>query len=59
MGKQHNTFPNEQPEMPAEKKIPEVNVPSDPAVREVPQESPAGEPEEMPEHPEKQPAGPD
>lgn len=48
MGKQHNTFPNEQPEMPVPKENPEIKVPFDPKVPETPQEDPQIAPEEFP-----------
>jgi hypothetical protein len=56
MKKQHRTFPNEQPEMPAPKGVPEVSRPSDPKEPEIPQEDPEQEPDELPETdlPEKQ-----
>jgi len=48
MGKQHDTFPGEKPEMPVPKKQPEVNQPSDPKEPEVPAEDPQIIPEEYP-----------
>ncbi len=48
MGKQHNTFPGEQPEMPMRQPRPEVNQPSDPNVPEIPQEDPDRMPQELP-----------
>jgi len=48
MSKQHNTFPNEQPEMPIPKETHEVNQPSDPKEPEIPQEDPQQMPEELP-----------
>lgn len=57
MGKEHNTFPGEQPEMPVPKEFPEVNQPQDPHQPAVPQESPGMIPEELPsvENPSKDP----
>ncbi|HEY4195003.1 MAG TPA: hypothetical protein VGM63_05680 [Mucilaginibacter sp.] len=48
MGKQHDTFPEEQPEMPVPKETPELNQPSDPRSPEVPQEDPQIVPDEYP-----------
>jgi hypothetical protein len=48
MGKQHDTFPNEQPEMPARKETPEINQPSDPTEPEIPKEDPQVVPDEFP-----------
>jgi len=48
MGKQHDTFPNEQPEMPAPEKKPEINQPSDPREPETPEENPQVVPDEFP-----------
>jgi hypothetical protein len=48
MGKQHDTFPNEQQEIPVPKEMPEVNQPSDPGNPEVPQEDPQVVPDEFP-----------
>ena len=48
MGKQHDTFPGEQPEMPVPKEQPEVGQPSDPKTPEVPQEDPQIVPDEYP-----------
>jgi len=48
MGKQHDTLPNEQPEMPAPKETPEINQQSDPRNPEVPQEDPQIVPDEFP-----------
>jgi hypothetical protein len=48
MGKQHDTFPNEQPEMPVRKEKPEINSPSDPKEPEIPREDPNRLPEELP-----------
>jgi hypothetical protein len=47
-GKQHDTFPGEQPEMPVPKEQPEVGQPSDPKAPEVPQEAPQVMPDEYP-----------
>jgi hypothetical protein len=49
MGKQHNTFPGEQPEMPVPKEVPEVKEPADPKEPEIPQEDPDRVPEELPQ----------
>ncbi|WP_184546136.1 hypothetical protein [Mucilaginibacter sp. FT3.2] len=46
MGKQHDTFPEEKPEMPVPKKTPEINQPSDPKEPDVPQEDPQIVPDE-------------
>ena len=48
MGKQHDTFPEEKPEMPVPKETPEFNQPSDPGSREVPKEDPQIQPDELP-----------
>jgi hypothetical protein len=48
MGKQHDTFPEEKPEMPVPKEMSELNQPSDPATPEVPQEDPQVAPDEFP-----------
>lgn len=48
MGKQHDTFPNEQPEMPVPKGTPEVGQPSDPKEPVVPKEDPQIVPDEFP-----------
>ena len=48
MGKQHDTFPDKQPEMPAPKETPEINQPNDPKEPEVPQEDPQVVPDELP-----------
>jgi len=48
MGKQHDTFPGEQPEMPVPKETPEVNQPNDPKSPDVPQEDPQVVPNEFP-----------
>jgi hypothetical protein len=48
MGKQHNTFPGEQPEMPVTKDKPEVDQPVDPGSPEIPAEDPDLVPEEVP-----------
>ena len=49
MGKQHDTFPGEQPEMPVKKDVPEINVPADPKAPEIPQEDPGRVPDELPQ----------
>lgn len=46
MGKQNDTFPGEQPEMPVPKEQPEVRQPSDPQTPDVPQEDPQEVPDE-------------
>jgi hypothetical protein len=52
MGKQHDTFPNEQPEMPVPKETPEINQPSDPKeTPEINQPSDLKEPEAPQEDP--------
>jgi hypothetical protein len=48
MGKQHNTFPGERPEMPVPKEVPEVNRPSDPKQPALPEEDPQIIPDELP-----------
>jgi hypothetical protein len=48
MGKQHDTFPNEKPEMPVPTETPEVNQPSEPKEPEIPQEDPQIIPDEIP-----------
>jgi len=48
MGKQHDTFPGEQPEMPVPGKIPEIKHPEDPKEPEIPQENPEQIPDELP-----------
>jgi hypothetical protein len=48
MGKQHDTFPEEKPEMAVPKETPEFNQPSDPGSREVPKEYPQIQPDELP-----------
>jgi hypothetical protein len=48
MGKQHNTFPNEQPEMPVPNQNPEIKQPSDPKEPEIPKEDPQIIPDELP-----------
>ena len=48
MGKQHDTFPNEQPEMPAPKQTPDIDQPSDPREPETPEENPQVVPDEFP-----------
>jgi hypothetical protein len=56
MGKQHNTFPCEQQEMPVTKDIPEVDQPTDPGSPENPAEDPDLIPEEIPvENPSERP----
>jgi hypothetical protein len=57
MGKQHDTFPNEQPEMPVPKETPEVRQPSDPKEPVVPKEDPQIVPDEFPPE-ENSPEGP-
>ncbi|TSJ41062.1 hypothetical protein FO440_15140 [Mucilaginibacter corticis] len=49
MGKQHDTFPNEQPEVPVPKETPEINRPSDPNPAEIPEEDPQIVPDELPD----------
>ncbi|MCR8557257.1 hypothetical protein KXD93_06375 [Mucilaginibacter sp. BJC16-A38] len=61
MGKQHDTFPNEQPEMPVPEKTPEINKPADPREPEIPNEDPQVVPDEFPPEdnpPEESPANP-
>jgi len=48
MGKQHDTFPDEQPEMPVPKETTEINQPNDPKEPEVPQKDPQVVPDELP-----------
>jgi hypothetical protein len=48
MGKQHDTFPGEQPEMPVRKDTPEISQPSDPKEPEPPQEDTEQVPDEFP-----------
>jgi len=48
MGKQHDTFPDEKPEMPVRKDTPEIGQPADPEEPEVPQEDPQIAPDEFP-----------
>ena len=48
MGKQHNTVPGEQPEMPVPAERPEINQPFNPKERELPQEDPQELPDELP-----------
>jgi len=48
MGKKHDTFPGEQPEMPVPQQRPEVSQPSDPHAPEIPQEDPDRVPQELP-----------
>lgn len=51
MGKQHDTFPNEQPEMPVPKETPEVNPASEPKTPQIPWEDPQVIPDEVPPNP--------
>jgi hypothetical protein len=46
--KKHNTFPAEQPEMPAQPERPEIKQPNDPNQREIPKENNEEIPDEMP-----------
>jgi hypothetical protein len=57
MGKQHDTFPGERQEMPPLEDRPELDRPTDPSVREVPQEDPQVVPDELPpdENPQEEP----
>jgi hypothetical protein len=48
MGKQHDTFPGEKPEMPVPGETPEINQPSDSKNPDLPQEDPPNIPEEFP-----------
>ena len=48
MGKQHDTFPEEKPEMPVRKDTPEIGQPADPKERESPQEDQQIVPDEYP-----------
>ena len=48
MGKQHNTFPGERPEMPAQQPRPEISQPADPNVPNIPREDPDRTPQELP-----------
>jgi hypothetical protein len=48
MGKQHDTFPDEKPEIPVPKETPEISQPSDPKEPETPQEDPQIVPDEYP-----------
>jgi len=48
MGKQHDTFPDEKPEMPLTEDNPEVNRQVDPGSPEIPGEGPDAVPEEFP-----------
>jgi hypothetical protein len=48
MGKQHDTFPEEKPEMPVPKETPEIGQSSDPEEPELPQEDPPIQPDEFP-----------
>ena len=57
MGKQHDTFPNEQPEMPVPKETPEIRQRSDPKEPVVPKEDPQIVPDEFPPE-ESSPEGP-
>ena len=61
MGKQHDTFPGETPEMPVPKEAPEIKQPNDPKGPEIPQEDPQITPEEFPKeyNPQQNPAQPD
>jgi hypothetical protein len=56
MGKQHDTFQGEQPEMPAIKETPEVSRPDDPNVPEIPEEDPQNVPDEL-QQPDVKPGG--
>jgi len=51
MAKKHDTFPGEQPEMPAPVHKPEINKPFDPKVPEIPKEDPGNVPDEVPPSP--------
>ena len=44
----HNTFPGEQPEIPAPGKRPEITRPHDPKEPGIPEEDPQREPKELP-----------
>ena len=48
MGKQHQTFPGEEPEMPGPAAVPEIRQPSDPREPEIPKEDPQAAPGEFP-----------
>lgn len=48
MGKQHETFPGERPEMPVAEHRPEVSQPSDPKWPRVPRQDPQTIPPEVP-----------
>jgi hypothetical protein len=48
MGKQHDTFPEEKPEMPVRKDTPEIGQPADPKEWESPQEDQQIVPDEYP-----------
>lgn len=48
MGKQHDTFPEEKPEMPAPKEKPEIEQLKDPEEPEIPHEDPQIIPDEYP-----------
>lgn len=49
MGKQHDTFPGEKPEMPQKRNEPEIKEPADPEEPEIPVEDPEQLPDELPE----------
>lgn len=51
MGKQHDTFPDEQPEMPVPKETPEIKQLADPKEPEIPEEDPQITPDEYPPEP--------
>lgn len=48
MGKQHETFPGERPEVPTPKENPEIRQPYDPREPDVPAEDPERMPNELP-----------
>lgn len=48
MGKQHETYPEEKPEMPVRKDTPEIGQPADPKEPEIPKEDPQTVPDEYP-----------
>ena len=48
MGKQHETFPWEKPEMPVPEKRPEISQPKDPQEPVIPSEDPQIVPDEFP-----------
>lgn len=52
MGKQHDTFPDEKPEMPERKDTPEIGKPEDPKQPETLKEDPQVVPDEYPPDPE-------